>query len=278
MAIIHGNFFSQALQVEVQIEIALPEPVMDGGREPLPVLYLLHGNSDDATVWQRLTGIERYANRYYMAVVMPGVWRYSFYLDQAQGDPYYTYISEEVPRIAQRLFKVSKDREHTFVAGLSMGGYGAMHWAFAHPEQFSAVASLSAGIKHELHPATLAQVLNDPEKMRQLKRENPAHYQQVREYTMTFGSVKADEANDDVHLIRQARAALAAGKKLPDLFMACGREDVLYRDNLQYHRELTELGVKHVYQEGPGSHNWEFWDEWIQTAMAWFSDKDRAQQ
>jgi S-formylglutathione hydrolase FrmB len=73
-------------------------------------------------------------------------------------------------------------------------------------------------------------------------------------------------------------AALAAGKKLPDLFMACGREDVLYRDNLQYHRELTELGVKHVYQEGPGSHNWEFWDEWIQTAMAWFSDKDRAQQ
>lgn len=123
MAVIHGNFYSKTLENGVQLEIALPEPIRDGARERLPVLYLLHGNSDDATVWQRRTSIERYADEYGLAVVMPGVQRGSAYTDQVNGEAWYTYIAREVPDMARRYLKVSQRPEDTFVAGLSMGGY-----------------------------------------------------------------------------------------------------------------------------------------------------------
>ena len=88
---------------------------------------------------------------------------------------------------------------------------------------------------------------------------------------MTYGSAEQYLQNDDAHLIRQVKAALREGKKLPDLYMACGTEDFLYDANAQLHEQLTALGVAHTYREGPGAHNWAFWDHWIQDALAWIA-------
>ena len=95
---------------------------------PPPVLYLLHGLSDDDTIWLRRTSIERYVAPLGLAVVMPQVHR-SFYADEAIGGRYWTFLSEELPEWWRRFFRVSRRREDTFVAGLSMGGYGALKWA-----------------------------------------------------------------------------------------------------------------------------------------------------
>ena len=106
------------------------------------MLYLLHGLSDDHTAWLRYTSIERYATARGLAVVMPAVHR-SFYADEAHGHAYWHFVSEELPAIVAAFFRLSERREDTFVAGLSMGGYGALKLGLHHPERFAAVASLS---------------------------------------------------------------------------------------------------------------------------------------
>ena len=107
------------------------------------MLYLLHGLSDDDTIWLRRTSIERYVAPLGLAVVMPQVHR-SFYTDEAHGNRYWTFLSEELPELVHHFFRLSRRREDTFVAGLSMGGYGALKWALREPERFAAAASMSA--------------------------------------------------------------------------------------------------------------------------------------
>ena len=85
-----------------------------------PVLYLLHGLSDDDTTWLRRTSIERYVASLGLAVVMPQVHR-SFYTDEALGGRYWSFLSEELPALVSTFFRVSERRSDTFVAGLSMG-------------------------------------------------------------------------------------------------------------------------------------------------------------
>lgn len=116
-----------------------PEPGPDGP----PVLYLLHGLSDDASAWTRFTSIERYAAAAGLAVVMPEVGR-SMYADAPGGAAYFSYVADELPQLVAGAFRVSTRRADTFVAGLSMGGYGALKLALRRPERYAAAAALSA--------------------------------------------------------------------------------------------------------------------------------------
>ena len=146
------DFFSEALSLSTSMTVLLPQRTttqigMEGHTPdgPPPVLYLLHGLSDDDTIWLRRTSIERYAAPLGLAVVMPQVHR-SFYTDQAYGGRYWTFLTEELPDLVGSLFRVSDRREDTFVAGLSMGGYGAFKWALRQPERFAAAANLSGAV------------------------------------------------------------------------------------------------------------------------------------
>ena len=145
MALISCELFSESLMRATTITVILPQAteeqigLIDQPLEgPPPVLYLLHGLSDDHTAWQRYTSIERYAVARGLAVVMPAVDR-SFYANEAHGHRYWDWVSEELPRLVGQFFRVSQTREDTFVAGLSMGGYGALKHAFTHPDRYAAV-------------------------------------------------------------------------------------------------------------------------------------------
>src|SRR3954464_8456510 len=149
MALMRCDLFSDALSLSTSLTVILPQPTRtqigmtgDAGEDPPPVLYLLHGLSDDDTIWLRRTSIERYVAPLGLAVVMPQVHR-SFYTDEAYGGRYWTFLSEELPELVGRFFRVSSRPEDTFVAGLSMGGYGALKLALRQPERFVAAASLS---------------------------------------------------------------------------------------------------------------------------------------
>ena len=141
MALLTWNFHSQTLGISASANVVLPQSAVEKGKK-LPVLYLLHGLSDDHTIWQRRTSIERYVEPLGLAVVMPAVNR-SFYANMAHGPRYWDFISEELPRLARSFFPLSDKRSDTFVAGLSMGGYGAFKLALSHPDRFAAAASLS---------------------------------------------------------------------------------------------------------------------------------------
>src|SRR5215216_3173923 len=143
------NFLSEGLDLRSSMYVLLPQRTraeMMSKRIPkYKTLYLLHGHSDDHTAWMRWSSIEQYVEGLNLVVVMPAV-HLSFYNDMVYGGRYWQFISEEVPALVRDMFSLSAEREDNFVAGLSMGGYGAFKLALTHPERFAAAASLSGAV------------------------------------------------------------------------------------------------------------------------------------
>ena len=239
---------------------------MAGSPEP-PVLYLLHGLSDDHTIWMLRTSIERYASEYGLAVVMPGVAR-SWYTDMVSGPAYWQYVSDEVPSVVEAMFRVGRGRAKTFVAGLSMGGYGAVKMAFSHPERFAAAASFSGAVDmrervSEIHARTSA-AAEEP-------IENADMYR-MSDIRLVFGDppVVAGTQNDPFLL---AERLVDHSSRVPELYVACGTEDFLFQHNERFHRHLDELGIEHTYVTEPGTHEWGFWDRHVARFLAWLRAK-----
>jgi putative tributyrin esterase len=257
MALIRCEFFSDVLGLSTSMHVILPQQTSAqigmagatlGGDNP--TLYLLHGLSDDDSIWLRRTSIERYVAPLGLAVVMPQVHR-SFYRDEAYGNRYWTFLSEELPTICRGFFHVSQRRADTFVAGLSMGGYGALNWALRQPERFAAAASLSGVVDlpgmdgwrdGELDPRMWDRVLGG----------SPAGRR---------------DTTDDLHwLVEQA---VADAVTLPALYVGCGTEDRLFPQNQLFVDRLGRLGVPVQTDFGPGEHEWGLWDRMIQDVLAW---------
>lgn len=287
MAHLHVDFFSQALQVGSSLEVILPEAApgaigveMTRPSDP-PVLYLLHGLSDDHTIWMRRTSIERYAAEYGLAVVMPGVGR-SFYTDMVTGLAYWTYVSEEVPAFVQQMFRVGSGRSKTLVAGLSMGGYGAMKLAFTYPERFAAAGSFSGAVDMASRVEALAQRVETaeaarpdaPHQKQQPQEQQPQEgdHQRLLEYRAIFGdSLRVrGTGHDTMHLAGQA---VGSGAELPSIYLACGTEDFLFEDNQRFDELLHELGAEHTAITEPGTHEWGFWDRHVAKYLAWLREK-----
>ncbi len=218
---------------------------------PFRVLYLLHGYSDDQTAWQRWSSIERYAEGLNLAVVMPAA-QNSFYTDMAHGGKFFTYLTEEAPRVVQDLFPLSGKREDTFIAGLSMGGYGAFKLALSRPDLYSAAASLSGAV--DICEVTKAH--DDP--------ENTAWLETMRN---DFGDLEKLEGSE--HDLFALAQKVSQSAKKPRLFQYCGTEDILYKDNVRLRDFLRPLGFDYTYEETPGDHSWEYWDRIIQNVLRW---------
>lgn len=254
MALIHCDFFAETLGMGTSMTVILPQSTTSqiglagtAGAGAPPVLYLLHGLSDDHTIWQRRTSIERYVAPLGLAVVMPRVDR-SFYTDEEHGHRYWTFLSEELPQICRAFFRVSDRPEETFVAGLSMGGYGAVKWALRHPDRFAAAASLSGALDvARRRPGT------------------PGHPVDARLWHTVFGDRRVVDSPDDVlHLLDAV-----ADRPLPRLFVACGTEDVLYDDSVRFVMAARRRDVPVTVRFGAGSHDWSYWDSAIQDVLAW---------
>ena len=145
MSILRADFYSEQLTMNTSAIIMLPDDIPNSRAR---VLYLLHGLSDNCTGWMRLTGIERYARERKMAVVMPEVQR-SFYTDMAYGVNYFSYVAKELPQKMRKMFGFSAKREKNMIAGLSMGGYGALKCALTYPEQYFGCAAFSSACDME---------------------------------------------------------------------------------------------------------------------------------
>ena len=215
------------------------------------VLYLLHGHSDDHTAWQRWTSIERYVEGLNLAVVMPNVHR-SFYTDMVHGGKYWQFISEEVPAIVHDLFPLSTRRKDTFVAGLSMGGYGAFKLALSLPERYAAAASLSGALD-------IREVVNAHG-----DRNDKEWLRQMHNVFGDLGRVPGSK-HDLFTLVKR----VARGNIKARLYQCCGTEDFLHDDNLRFRDMARKLPLDLTYEEGPGDHNWAYWDGMIQKVLDW---------
>lgn len=246
MALIHSMFFSDSLKMCVSCEVILPQRrELPEKPEKFRTLWLLHGLSDDETIWQRRTSIERYAACRGLAVVMPCA-HVSGYADMAHGGKYYTYIARELPAIMRSFFPLSEKREDNYIAGLSMGGAGAMKIGLANPEQYCAIGCLSAGAVN-----------------RNTAAEGTPR--QIRRNEMLYGNRDIEGTEEDV--FQNARNNVNLRKPLPRIYHSCGSEDFIL-PSAQKTRAFFEgpegQAYDYTYEQHPGTHSWEYWDEHIQ--------------
>lgn len=251
MALISCDFFSDVLQVGTSMTVVLPQVTRSqigveaaARRTDHPVLYLLHGLSDDHTAWLRYTSIERYAAAAGLAVVMPAVHR-SFYANEVHGHRYWDFVSEELPGIVDDFFRVSSSPRETFIAGLSMGGYGALKHVLTHPDRYAAAASLS-GVADV---ALLSGELGRTELVERI-------------WGAEIG------ARDDLFALLEA----AAPDSVPPLYLGCGTEEEVLLPAIQRFAEAAVAkGVDVTTDFRPGVHEWSLWDRQIADVISWLS-------
>lgn len=264
MALMQVSFYAQTLGLCTQAYVILPQQTHGIGvsgtktkKDRYPVLYLLHGASDDHTIWLRRTNIERYVAKMGLAVVMPAV-HLSRYENMVHGPKYYDYITKELPQIMQSFFPISAEPEDQYIAGLSMGGMGALKFGLTKPEQYAAVGVFSSGnlfYREEGHY------------MKQKNRlSGGAPIMEAIYGTSSHEGLKGSEWDPFV----AAEAALKKGQAMPRFYHVCGTEDFLL-DSARLTKEWFEQHpqIDYTYQEAPGAHTWDFWDEWIQDFLAW---------
>ncbi len=259
MALFQVHCVSRALGGDVSFDVILPQRASGVGVSGAkgdtehPVLWLLHGATDDHTIWRRRTAIERYVAPLGLAVVMPAA-ALSSYTDMVYGKDYFTYIAEELPEICRSLFpKMSAEPARNFIAGLSMGCYGAFKIALSHPGRYAAAGGFSAGNS----------IFN---------RNIPAFFDIAKRNMTVFGVENslalAGTEHDLYHL---AKAAVLSGSRLPRFFHACGSEDFAYGNALELKAFMESFPgnpFRYEFHAPPGSHSWEFWDEWIRKFLA----------
>lgn len=243
------DYHSDTLCRGTQLELLLPnEPAPEAG---FPVLWLLHGMTDDQSKWLRCTGIERYAQARGMAVVMPCGYL-GWYADTEAGERYFEYVSLELPDFCRRMLpQLSRRRQDNFIAGNSMGGYGALRCALTHPESFCAAGALSGALDAAALPS-LVPPLAGADFWRDI-----------------FGPEEAIPGSG--HDLFAAARHCAAPR--PRIWMWCGTEDFLYTHSLRMRDHLRQLGYELCYSESPGDHQWAYWDREIAHAMDWFMGK-----
>jgi S-formylglutathione hydrolase FrmB len=250
MALIHLDHVPETVKVNLPLNIILPDP---GKMGAVPVakrkvLYLLHGLSDDASAWQRFTSIETLAAAYGLVVVMPSAGR-SLYIDQPNGQNYFTYLVEELPQYLADVFGLKPRREDTFIAGNSMGGYGAVKAALLHPEKYTAAASFSGVLSFAIFNLL------------------PADDARKEEFTLLLGDlekVAGSEHDPAVWLERGAKNPSA----LPRLFISTGRQEDIYPLSGMFHAACQKLGIQSEYFEEDGAHDWFLWDRHIRLFLA----------
>ncbi|MDX6694144.1 MAG: putative tributyrin esterase [Blastocatellia bacterium] len=215
-------------------------------KQRYPVIYLLHGYGGHYDNWVAKTKLKEYASRYQFIIVTPEG-NNGWYTDSASAPAakYESYILQELIPDVQRRYRAIETREGRAIAGLSMGGYGALKLGLKHPEMFAFAASMSGALG--------AAVWTESD-LRDFGAELP------RSIMETFGPAGSPTraANDLTKLVREFPADRLTS--LPYLYLDCGTEDGLLSFSRRLADLLRERKIPHEYRERPGNHNWEYWD------------------
>lgn len=251
MAFFKIEYNSKVLGMERQVNVIYPDAseltAAEVDDNDIPVLYLLHGMGGNENSWQKRTNIERLLRHTNLIVVMPST-DLGWYTNTASGLPYYDAIAIELPRLLKRFFpNMTNKREKTFIAGLSMGGYGAYKIALS-TDKFSHAASFSGALAMGMDGQDPAAVVG----------ESVAYWQGV------FGDLSKNVAR------QHALSTIAESSDKKTKFYAwCGYEDFLYQANEFAIKELKALGLDVTYCNDHGKHEWYYWNQQLESLLEW---------
>lgn len=234
------NYHSRSLKKASSFNIIFPDD--PGIARPWSVFYLLHGLSDDHTIWMRRTSIERYVSGLPLVVVMPDGGR-GWYTNALEGDAYEDDLIKDIMPLIDRTFPVKAERSGRCIGGLSMGGYGAVKLGLKHSGLFGSINSHSGALGF-LHNTTEAKKLSP-------------------EFGRIFGPNPKGGPEDPFAIVTQMDHG-----KFPPMLIDCGTEDFLLSQNREFRDHLQKLHINHEYREFPGAHNWDYWDLHVREAIA----------
>lgn len=260
------EFHADSIMQHANFTFVLPNDVeMEEVRDkrhyerPAKNLILLHGLTGTDTDWLYGGNAQLMAIQYNLNIFMPTTGN-SFYLNKGyKGGEYADFIGKELPEYIGKTFGLDMKRDNNIVGGLSMGGYGALHTALAYPENFSACIALSSalivkglaqnGLDGSLS-VTPAKMLGD-----------------------IFGDPE-DILESGMNPEKQYRDLRAKGAEIPKIYFAVGTEDYLITDNHEFRDFLEEQKADYIYEEGPGKHDWFFWNEYLDRGLRQILDPE----
>ena len=248
MALLTIDYRSDVLQMERRLHVIYPDASSvtpeEAASTDIPVLYLLHGMSGNEGSWLKRTAIERLLRRTNLIVVMPST-DLGWYTNTQYGLRYYDAMAEELPHIVQRFFpNMSTKREKTFIAGLSMGGYGAFKLAMT-TNRFSYAGSFSGALYLDLDSLG-----DDVEATR-------PYWEGI------FGSLEDKEALAGQQILAFADQA----DQKTHYYAWCGQEDFLYAANNYATKALKKKGLDIDYQTDHGTHEWYYWEKQLEVFL-----------
>ena len=254
------QFHSPLVGKTLPYNVVLPGDYRASRVTRYPVLYLLHGLTGHYSDWLTRSNVADYASKYRIIIVMPEG-NDGWYTDSATvaSDKYESYFIRELLPDVQTRYRTIESRYGRGVAGLSMGGYGALKFGLKYPATFAFTGSMSGALR----PASWTE-------------EELKDFKAIRDSVLSvFGPMGSDTrtANDIHQLARSASAARISS--LPYIYLDCGTEDVLANDNARYAALLHEKKIAHEYRQLPGNHNWQYWDQQVQEVLKIAAEKLR---
>lgn len=254
MAVIEFNYKSEILNRSTQLMIALPENKVIINNK-LSVLYLLHGLGDDHTKWLRRTELEKFIKSIPLVVVMPNFDK-SFYNDMFIGDAYWTHLNEEIIPLINSLFSVERDIENNFLAGSSMGGFGAIKMFSNSVNKFRDIYSYS-GIPY------IKDLFNNKKNYKELDAfYNDKAFDNI--YNAVFGNdVYVDYSQNNFEELIPSNFSNSDTK----LHLYCGKEDPLLNMNIKFHEFLKNNNIDHYFNIADGAHDWDYWNRCLEATI-----------
>lgn len=251
MGIATVEFRCNSLNRTTEFRAYIPDDLAPG--QKLKTLYLLHGANGCNSDWLNYTRIALWARQRNLAVIMPNG-ENSFYVDEKEGRSFYSkYICEDLLNYTRNLFPLSDKREDTFICGLSMGGYGAVTNGLKYWQTFGYIAGLSSAFRVE----TYADAVDGSD----------VFYLASRGYLKrTFGDLSKVAGSD---MDYRTLALSVPREHFPHMYLCCGTEDSLLPANRAYHKFLADHQLPVTYEEGPGGHDWDFWNTFILKILNW---------
>jgi len=230
-------FRSVALNREMRYRVALPASI--ASHQKLPVVYLLHGGGGDFRDWTNYSDVTRFAGASLVLVMPQGDDSYYVNAVERPGDRYEDYIVQDLISDVEARFPVAEGRANRAIAGISMGGFGAIKIGLSHPDLFALAGALSPAIDVPRRPFSIKRI------------------QQYWAHRAIFGAWGGDErSREDPFLL--ARSVDAA--KAPYFFLSCGEGEGLLPANRQFAALLAERHLRYEFHVAPGGHDWTQWN------------------
>ena len=253
MAFMEIKLYSNTMQASTSVNIILPTyrdpqflykaygensfPFYDDTRKR-PVLYLLHGSHGDEAAFTRYSKLEYYADNYDILIVMPACNNSRFKDMPRCGAAYYTYLTVELPKIIKWMFPASEERDETFIGGFSMGAGGAFKVGMLNPDKYGYVFGLSGSY-------TFPDFYED----------DPDH--NIWSLAFEKGASYKNTIEDNYWVAEQC---MKNPENTPQFYFSIGTDDFVYPKHSLFRKHLDRIGFCYSCYEGPGAHDWDFWD------------------